>query len=257
MAKIITFVNEKGGVGKTSITFNTAWELAIKEKRVLLIDFDGQRANLTFFTGIKREEDMKTMFDVLVQNYPVRDAIMQVREGFPLYIVPANEVLTNLGSTTKVSKLRKVMEEIKDDYDYIFFDVNPSPDWRQALSMSVSDYLVIPMLPDITSLEADLGITESIREIQETTNPKLAVLGIVFNRNTNRTTLSKEVKEIAEHTAKGLNSKVFSAKIRNLVALSENVHLHVGITEYDPTSTAADDYRNFVKELEKEVKKHG
>ncbi|MCR5747847.1 MAG: ParA family protein [Lachnospiraceae bacterium] len=257
MANRITFINEKGGVGKTSLAFNTAWELALKKRKVLLIDLDGQRANLTFFTGIERTENMKTMFDVLVQNFPIKEAVKQVRENFPLYIIPANEVLTNLGSNTKVSKLRKSLDEINDDYDYIFFDVNPSPDWRQVLAMSVSKYLVIPMLPDITSLEADVGITESIREIQETTNPNLKVLGIVFNRNTNRTNLSKEVKEIAEKTAKGLGSKVFKTKIRGLVALSENVHSHVGITEYDPSSTAAKDYKDFVKELEKEVKSNG
>jgi len=257
MAKKITFINEKGGVGKTSMAFNTAWELAMRKKKVLLIDFDGQRANLTFFTGLKRTEEMKTMFDVLVQNYPIKDAIQRVRKDFPLFIVPANEVLTNLGSSTKVSKLRKVLEEIADDFQYIFFDVNPSPDWRQALAMSVSDYLIIPMLPDITSLEADIGITESIREIQQTTNHNLRVLGIVFNKNTNRTNLSKEVKEIAEKTAKSLGSIVFKTKIRSLVALSENVHAHVGITEYDPASTASKDYKDFVKELEMEVKKNG
>ena len=159
MASKITFINEKGGVGKTSFTFNTAWELSRKKKRVLLIDLDGQRANLTFFMGVKKTDDMSTIFDVLVQNKPISEAIIQAKEDFPLYIVPATEVLTNLGSTTKVSKLRKVLEEIDDDYDYIFFDVNPSPDWRQVLAMSASDFIIIPMLPDITSLEANMGIT--------------------------------------------------------------------------------------------------
>lgn len=251
MAKIITFINEKGGIGKTSTCFNVAWELS-KTKKVLMVDMDGQRANLTYFCGIKKPDDLMTIADVLKKGKSTTEAIMEIKKN--LHIVPATVDVADISQTVKVKKMKDSLKEVTDNYDYIFIDVNPSPDWRHYLSLSASDYALVIMLPDMASLEADNGILESIEEVKETSNPNLKVLGIVFNRNEERSNMSKQVKTLADKFAAKMGTKVFQSKIRNAVALGEVAYIHEGVTDYDSKSAVADDVRALVKELVKESK---
>lgn len=251
MAKIITFINEKGGIGKTSTCFNVAWELA-KTKKVLMIDMDGQCANLTYFCGVKKPVDLITIADVLKKGKPINEAIKEVKKN--LHIVPATVDVADISQIVKAKKMKDSLREVADIYDYIFIDVNPSPDWRHYLALSACDYALIIMLPDITSLESDNGIVESIEEVKETSNPNLKVLGIVFNKNEERSNMGKEVKRLTEKFAVMMNTKVFQSKVRNAVSLGELAYAHVGITDYDSKSAAADDVRSLVKELVKESK---
>lgn len=262
MAKVIAFINEKGGIGKTSCCFNAAWELS-KKKKILLIDMDGQKANLSYFCGVQKEDDMITIFNVLNNGTSITQAIRQVvrkiKKGNTvedvvkdnLYVVPANAMVSNLNQTAKTSRFKKALEEIRDEYDYIFIDVCPTPNWSHFLTLSCSNYIIIPMLPDITSLEANKGIAESVQEVKETTNPNLKVMGIIFNRYTNRTNLSKQVEKMANKIAEQLDTQVFESKIRQAVVLSECVHEHIGITEYAAKSDVANDIVTFVKEIER------
>ena len=251
MSKIITFINEKGGIGKTSTCFNVAWELSSK-KKILMLDMDGQRANLTYFCGIQKPDNLTTIADVLKKGKNILEAIQKVKEG--LDIIPASVDVADISQTVKVRKMKEVIKEITDEYDYIFIDVSPSPDWRHYLALSASNYALVIMLPDMTSLESNNGILESVEEVQETTNPDLEVLGLVFNRNENRTNMSKQVKNIADKFAEKMNTKVFNSKIRNAVALGEVAYVHIGITEYDSKSPVAQDIRELVQEIEKEIK---
>ncbi len=251
--RVITFINEKGGIGKSSSCYNVAWEMS-KKKKILLVDLDGQKANLTFFTGVNKTDSMATMFNVLNEEKNIKDAIVEVKKN--LYLVPANSNVTNLSQSAKITKMKRALESVREEYDYIFIDVNPTPNWSHVLSLSVSNYVIIPMLPDIASLEANKGIAESIEEILETTNPGLKVLGILFNKNTNRTNLSKQVKAIADKMAESLNTTVFETKIRDAVALSENIGLHVGVTEYNAKSAVAGDIIELCSEIERRIKKY-
>lgn len=250
-AKILTFINEKGGVGKTSVAFNSAWEFANRGRKVLMLDFDGQKANMSFFLGVK-SEGMKTIADVLKSGVDIQDAIFSVKENLDL--VPANVSVSDLGMDAKISKLRAALKTIQDQYDYIFIDVNPSPGWAHYLSLSVSDYAVVVMLPDVASLEGNNGIIESIMEIQETTNTKLQIAGIVFNRHDNRPSLTKQVQEVAEIMASNADTILFDTKIPQAVALSECVAMHEGITSYDKSCKAAKAVMDFVDELKERVR---
>lgn len=254
MGKVITFINEKGGIGKTSCCFNIAWELS-KQKKILMLDLDGQRANLTYFCGIKKPDDLLTIFDVLCKGKPVEDVIKPVKDNLDL--IPATVDVSNLGQSAKVSLMKKVIKTVAPAYDYVFIDVSPSPNWGQFLALSSSDFAIVPMLPDMTSLEADNGIIETVEEVKDSTNANLIVLGLLFNRNDNRTNLSKQVKIMAEKMAAKLNTKVFDTKIRNAVSMGENVYYHIGITDYDEKAAVAEDIRMLAKEIEDEVKKHG
>lgn len=252
MAKIITFINEKGGVGKTSTCFNSAWELATTGKRVLCVDLDGQNANLTFFAGINKDSPLVGMIDVLKNGVSIKKAIVGVRPG--LDIVPAGAEVVNLDMTAKLTRFKKATADVADDYDYVFIDVPPQPGWGHYLSLSVSDYAVIVMLPDIASLEGNKGVIDSIEEIQATSNDKLKILGFLFNKNESRTRLSQQVAQAAEGMATHFKTRIFDTKIRNTVVLGENLVSHKGVTEYAPKSPAADDVRDFVAELVKGAK---
>lgn len=251
MGKTLTFINEKGGIGKTSCCFNTAWEFS-SQKKVLLIDLDGQRANLTFFCGIEKKEKTITMHNVLMAGENIRNAIVNVKENLDL--VPGTVNVADLTQAAKITRMKKAIEEIKDKYDYIFIDVNPTPNWSHVLALSASDYIIIPMLPDIASLEGNMGIAESAIEVIETTNPNLKVLGILINKNISRRNLAKQVAAVAEKMAMQLDTKIFDTKIRDAVVLSETVARHIGVTEYAPKSDAAEDIRNVVKEIERMVR---
>lgn len=249
MAKTIAFINEKGGVGKSSVCFNVGWELAAQGRRVLLIDLDGQRANLTYICGIKKEPGILTMYDVLTADAAIKRSVLIVEDN--LHIIPATADVAGLDkSNSRLEDMGKGIKELDSFYDYIFIDVSPTPNRGHALALAAADGVIIPMLPDITSLEANMGVIESIRLTQKNTNPKLRVLGIVFNKYTWRPLLSSSVTETANKMAAALHSQVFQTKIRNAVALSENVGSHIGVTAYAPKSKGADDIKKLCKEIE-------
>ncbi len=250
MAKIITFINEKGGIGKTSLCFNTAWEIS-KRQKILLVDFDGQEANLTYFCGIKKPDDLKTIFSVLVSGTDIKETIINVKKN--LDIIPAKSEVSSLPENASPGKLMKQIAEVSDEYDYIFIDVSPTPNKSHFLSLCITDYVVIPMLPDGASLKALNGIATSISEIRFA-NQNLKVLGIVFNRNENRTNLSKEVKNVTDEICKELDTKPFKSGIRQAVVLGENVMIHKGITDYAPSHPVSDDYRALIKEMKARLK---
>lgn len=251
--KIITYINEKGGIGKTSACFNVAWHMAEK-KKVLMIDLDGQRANLTFFCGIKKDDDLPTMYDVVCGNKDIKDVIVNVKEN--LDIVPATSNVINITSQAKITRMKKALESIKDEYYMIFIDVNPTPGWLHVLALSCADHVIIPMLPDVATLEANKGVIESIQEIKETTNPTLNVLGLLINQNTDGSNMSKGSKQIANIIADKLNTIVFETKIRRAVVLGECVGEHKGITEYKPKCDAANDIIALTKEIERRLSKY-
>ena len=250
MSKVITFINEKGGVGKSSVCFNTAWELAYKGRNILIMDLDGQKANISFFAGVDKD-NIITMADVFKHDADINSTIVNIKKN--LDIIPANSSVASLDMTAKVSKLRKAIATIHNNYDFIFIDVNHAPGWSHYLSLSVSDFALIIMLPDIASLEGNKGILDTIDEIQQTNNPQLKILGLLFNKYNSRTILSKQVLKTATEVASSVQSRVFKTKIRQSVLLCENILEHKGITDYQLRSDPSGDYLSFVEEFEEAV----
>ena len=251
---VVTFINEKGGVGKTSCCFNMAWKMASDGEKILMIDMDGQKANLTFFCAVKKDPSLKTIYNVLKKKDTISDVIINIKDNLDL--VPADSEASYINPEFRVRTLKEAIHSVKDEYDYIFIDVSPAPNWAQGLSTACSDYLIIPMLPDATSVEADTGIIDTIKETQQDENSALKVLGIVFMKYNTNTNLSKQVQDIAGVLAKRIDTKIFETRIRQAVVLSENVSNHIGITDYSPSSRAAEEFSNLVKEFRKEVRYH-
>ena len=255
MRNVIAVINEKGGVGKSSICYNVAWHFAETGKKVLMADLDGQRANLTFIAGIDKPDGTPTLYDVLANGLPVKKTVLVVEDN--LHIIPAtNDVVALDRSNSRLEDMQAAIGELAPYYDYIFIDVSPTPNRGHALALAASTGVIIPMLPDVTSLEANMGVVESVRLTRQTVNPGLKVLGIVFNKYSPRTLLSYQVTEKAEQMAKALGSQVFETKIRQSVTLAETVGRHMGVTEYSPKSKCAEDIKQLCKEIEEEIN-HG
>ena len=245
MTKIVTFIAEKGGTSRSSVVFSSSWLLATKGKKILIIDMDGQAANVSYYAGVNKTPNMHTLVD-LFKGVDIKDTIVGIKEN--LDIIPANAELTNLGQTAKLSVLKKAVRSIPE-YDYVFIDVNPTPGWTHFLSLSVSDSAIIVSLPDVACLKANEGILESIDEIQNSSNPNLELLGILFGKNENRTSMAQQVHDFADAMAKRAGTTVFNASIRNSVVMGELVAAHKGISDYAPKSPVAGDFDEFVNEL--------
>lgn len=253
MAHTITFINEKGGIGKSSMCFNTAWCFSQEMgKKVLLIDLDPQRANLTFFAGIEKPDNLPTIYDVLVEGKDVKETVLVVRNN--LHIIPATADVSSLSpDNTNPNDMKRIIQELSPYYDLIYIDVSPTPNISHVLALAAADSVIIPMLPDVACLEANMGIIESIGLAKESFNPELRVLGIVFNRYTFRSRLSWQTHEVAQEMANSIQSKVLDTKIRQTQKLSENIGQNLGITSYAPKSDAARDVRDLCAEILKEV----
>lgn len=252
MSDVIAYINEKGGVGKSSVCFNVAWCFAERGKKVLMIDLDGQRANLTYICGIEKKPGLLTMFDVLTTGVDVKRSVLVVEDN--LHIIPATVDVAALDrNNNRLEDMQKAIDSLRPYYDMIFIDVSPTPNRGHALALAAADGVIIPMLPDITSLEANMGVIESIRLAKKETNPKLRVMGVVLNKYTLRTLLSTKVTATANKMASALGSKVFKTKIRQGVAMSENVGQHIGVTAYAPKSKCSDDIKNLCDEIEEVI----
>lgn len=244
---IIGWLNEKGGVGKTSLCYNTGWYIASMGSKVLFIDFDSQKANLSFFCGIADRERCKTMYDVFENKCTIKDAIIPITEN--LHIIPANSQLVSISEKHTVIDFKKLLGSVINSYDYIFIDVSPSPARCHILTMGVSNYVIFPMLPDIATLEANIGIAQTYLMIVDKVNPLLRVMGIAFNKYNGRTRLARITTAKAEQMAKQLNTTIFNTKVRTNSALAECVAKHVGVTEYQPKSNGAADIIALTSEI--------
>lgn len=252
MGKVLAMMNEKGGVGKSALTFSCAWYMAEQGKNVLLVDMDGQMANLTYLAGVKTDEmSTKTVADILMRDADPAECIESVTGDLAgrLDLIPATVQMAALPSTAKISKMKKTMRALAGKYDYVFLDVNPSPDWRHALTLSVLDGICIVMLPDIVSLEANRGIFDSIEEVREGTNTGLQILGFVLNQFDTRTRLSRAVVDKAAEMADLCGSSMLQTKVRKTVVMPESATAHVGVTAYAPKAPVADDIRQLADEL--------
>lgn len=255
MTKVISFINEKGGVGKTSICFNLAWEFAEQGNKVCLLDLDGQRANISFFAGIDKSEDVTTLYDILVNGVDARKGVLGVTDN--LHIIPATSNVVDLNRhNASFEAMRNAVDVLRPYYDYLFIDVSPSPNHGHALALAVSDFVLLPMLAEVTSLAANIGIAQTVQQSKQI-NPSLVVLGIILNRYNWRTNLSKQATAAAQKFAESLNTKIFNTKVRNNIALAECVGQHKGVTTYAPKSKGAIDIKDLTNEIKSEVENYG
>ena len=249
MAKIISFSNQKGGVGKTTSCVNISAQIANKGKRVLMIDMDPQ-GNATSGLGLQKSKIKNTIYDVIIGQCDVKDAIIKTRFK-NLSVIPSNielagaEVeLPELEGGTDYTKIS--LDSIKDDFDYIFIDCPPSLGMLTVKALSVSDGVVIPMQCEFYSLEGMSQLLNTVKKIKNLYNPGLQIVGILLTMYNGRLTLTGQVvAELKKYYA----DKLFKVPISRTVRISEAPGYGEPICYHDPYGKGSLEYAAVAKEL--------
>ncbi|MCQ2413183.1 MAG: AAA family ATPase [Clostridia bacterium] len=249
MAKIVSFSNQKGGVGKTTSCVNIAAQIAKKGKKVLMIDMDPQ-GNATSGLGIAKSKIKKTIYDVIIGQCTIEDAVL--KSNFSnLWVVPANIDLAGaelelyeLENQTDFAKL--ALDTVKDKFDYIFIDCPPSLGMLTVKALSVSDGIVIPMQCEFYSLEGMSQLLNTVKKIRQLYNPDLQLVGILLTMYNSRLTLTAQVvAELKKYYA----DKLFKVPISRTVRISEAPGYGEPICYHDPYGKGSLEYAAVAKEL--------
>lgn len=248
MCKILSISNQKGGVGKTTTTGAIAAAFTKKGYRVLAIDLDPQ-GNLTF--SVKGDNEMSaSIYDVLKGDVKPQHAIQHLGV---CDLISSSILLsgTELDYTESGREylLRDAIAPIKSYYDYIFIDTPPNLGILTVNAFSTSDYIIVPVVSDIFSLQGLAQLHESVQHVKDYCNPNLEFAGILLTRFNARTVLGREILGTAEMIAKSLDIPLFKTKIRSSVVVCEAQSAQISILKYSRNNSAARDYINFAEEL--------
>ena len=244
---ILAIINQKGGVGKSTTAEALLYGLSLKGFSCLAIDLDAQ-GNLTYTTGART--DGATALGVLAGEVKAKDAIQQTISGD---IIPASKALAGadafIKETGKEYRLKEALEDIAGLYDYIIVDTPPALGILTVNALTACRSVIIPAQADIYSLQGIEQLAETIKPVRKYTNPKLQIAGILLTRYSPRSILSREVAELAGQLAERLGTKLFTATIREAIAVKEAQISQRPLFEYAPTANVTEDYRAFINEL--------
>lgn len=249
MARIISFANRKGGVGKTTSAINIAAGLARIGKKVLLIDLDPQ-GNLTHALA---DEPSNTIFTLLMKECELQDALIQINSN--LVLIGCNPTFARFekqfageadGLYILNDFLEDVLEQAGDQIDIVILDCPPSLGLITINAMVASHEVYVPMEAQQFSLEGLNQVRTEVEKIQKRANPKLKLKGLFFSRHNARTYISKNMVELLENEYPGLLMNTF---IRRNIALEESPSLKQDIFTYAPESNGAKDYESLVNEI--------
>ncbi|MBN1501201.1 MAG: ParA family protein [Spirochaetes bacterium] len=249
MGRIISVSNQKGGVGKTTTTVNLAAFLAKKGKKVLIVDIDPQ-ANAGFGVGINVEELTNTIYEVLIGEVGVKDAVYKT-DYENLSIVPSNIHLSGaqvdmMELPNKEFIMRDALRTIKDYYDYIFIDCPPSLGILTLNALVAADTVLIPLQCEYYALEGLSQLLKIIKLVQERLNKTLEIEGVVLTMYDSRTKLSQHVVNDVQEFFK---EKVFKTIIPRNVKLSEAPSFGKPIGEYDALCLGSETYDRLSDEV--------
>ena len=249
-AKVISVLNHKGGVGKTTTTINLGGALRQKGYKVLLIDLDGQ-ANLTESLGFSAELPqtiygaMKGEYDLPI--YEHKDGLRVVPSCLDLSAVET-ELINEAGRELILAHLIKGQ---KEKFDYILIDCPPSLSLPTLNALTASDRLIIPVQAQFLAMRGMAKLMQVVHKVQQRLNSDLSIAGVLITQYDGRKNLNKSVSELVQETFQG---KVFSTHIRNAITLAEAPTQGQDIFHYAPKSAGAEDYEKVCNELLTEIK---
>ena len=249
MARIISVANQKGGVGKTTTTVNLGASLAFVGKKILLVDSDAQ-GNATSGMGIRKPDVTHDIYDVLVNEVPIQDAIYPTsREN--LDIVPATLQLAGAeieltSMMARESRLKMALNEVKDQYDFILIDCPPSLGHLTINAFTASDSILIPVQCEYYALEGLSQLLNTVRLVQKHFNPELEIEGVLLTMYDARTNLGAEV---VEEVRRYFQERVYDTIIPHNIRLSEAPSHGMSIIDYDIRSKGAEVYQALAKEV--------
>lgn len=250
MGKAVAIFNQKGGVGKTTTNINLAACLAIRGKKVLILDIDPQ-GNTTSGIGITKRSLKNTVYNILIdRDYDPKKAI--IKTGVKnLDLIPASVDLAGaevelVGMEGRENALKEGLEKIKGDYDYIFIDCPPSLGLLTINSLAAVDSVLVPIQCEFYALEGVSQLVSTIDLVKKSLNPKLEIQGVILSMFDGRTNLSIQV---VQEVKKYFGNKVYATVIPRNVRLAEAPSYGMPITEYDPKSKGAEAYGDFADEF--------
>jgi chromosome partitioning protein len=250
MSRVIGIANQKGGVGKTTTAINLSACLAEKGKKVLLIDLDPQ-GNATSGFGLERGKIENTVYQLLISDdLSIKDCIQKdVQENVD--VLPSDVNLSGaeielIGIKRKEFILKKKLEPVRDDYDFVIIDCPPSLNMLTVNALTTADSVLVPIQCEYYALEGLSLLLHTISLVKKRLNASLEVEGVVFTMYDSRTNLSLQV---VENVKDNLKQNVYKTIIPRNVRLAEAPSHGLPINKYDPKSTGAEGYRSLAQEV--------
>ena len=250
MGKIIAIANQKGGVGKTTTAINLAASLAVLERKVLIIDADPQANTTSGLEHASSGEGKKTLYEALIGKIALRDCIVQT-DVKNLRMVPSHINLVGaeielLDIDERESALKKALEDVRGDYDYLIIDCSPSLGLITVNCLVAADSVMIPVQPEYFALEGLGKLLQTIRIVQNGVNPGLTIEGFVVTMFDGRTKVHTQVVgDLREH----FKDMVFNTIIQRNIRLSEAPSHGKPIILYDIMSNGTTNYLSLAKEV--------
>lgn len=255
MGKVISLVNQKGGVGKTTTSINLSASLAVLGKKVLLIDLDPQ-GNATTGVGFNKGDIDSSIYDVINGNIDINEAILKTKFS-NLFLLPGSLQLAGIDyefmdkeredpTFQKAFQLKDKIALIKDKFDYIIMDCQPSLGIVVTNALSASDSVIIPVQCEFYALEGITGLLNAVMLTQKKLNPDLKLEGVLLTMFDSKTNLGIEV---IEEVRSYFKDKVYTTIIPRLIRLAEAPSHGKPIIAYEPKSKGSAAYLNLAKEV--------
>ena len=253
--EIIAIANQKGGVGKTTTTFNLGVALAQEGKRVLLVDADPQ-GDLTTYMGVHDTDNIPTLATLMEcyiqdRNIDTDSAIIHHKENIDL--LPTNLDLSamEISLVTAMSReytIKNCLSSIKDKYDYILIDCMPSLGMITINALASADKVIIPVQTQFLAAKGMGHLLKTVAKVKRSINPNLKIGGILLTLVDKRTKLSKETKQLLEENY-GNIVKIYNTQIPSAVKVAESTSSGKSIFSYDKNSKVTSAYKEFGKEI--------
>ena len=251
MAKIIAVVNQKGGVGKTTTAVNLTAALTDLGLKVLLCDFDPQ-ANATSGLGVEKRKVKKSVYDVVINELPTREAIVHTKFGD---VLPSAADLAGAGVElisveNPNQRLAEALAQVKEDYDVIFIDCPPSLEMLTLNGLAAADGILVPVQCEYYALEGLSDLMSTLRMVKRRINPGLEIFSVVLTMFDGRTNFSTQV---AEEVRRHFPGKVCANVIPRNIRLAEAPSHGLPVTAYDRSSRGSIAYKAVAEEIKRKL----
>lgn len=247
--RIISIINQKGGVGKSTTAVNLAAALGELGKKILIVDFDPQ-GNSTSGLGIEKEELEQCVYDALLNDVPAENLLIQANCNnvtvIPATIQLAGAEIELVSAMARETRLKELLEPVQENYDFVFIDCPPSLGLLTINALTAADSVLIPIQCEYYALEGVTKLLESMRMVKSKINKGLEVFGVLLTMYDSRTSLANQV---VDEVKQYFGDKVFNTLIPRTVKISEAPSFGMSVIQYAPQNKGAQSYMELAEEV--------